>query len=79
MNLGVRITVHPKDAKADVTFIADTIAGKVYGCGKIVRTSDMEQYQKVTTLQKVSGLKEKIWLIFYAFQENSQKINLGMY
>ena len=36
MNLGVRITAHPKDANADVTFIADTIAGKVHGCGKIV-------------------------------------------
>ncbi|MFH1196288.1 MAG: glycoside hydrolase family 99-like domain-containing protein [bacterium] len=36
MNLGERVIAHPQDANADVTFIADTIAGKVYGCGKIV-------------------------------------------
>lgn len=36
LNLDARIVTDPRQAKADITFIADAIAGKVYGCGRIV-------------------------------------------
>ncbi|MBU4569898.1 MAG: CDP-glycerol glycerophosphotransferase family protein [Desulfomicrobium sp.] len=36
LTLGARIVTDPRKANADVTFIADTIAGKVHGCGRIV-------------------------------------------
>jgi len=35
-SLDATITINPYTKKVDVTFIADTIAGKVQGCGKIV-------------------------------------------
>lgn len=34
--LGVTVTAHPAQREADVTFIADTVAGLVRGCGVIV-------------------------------------------
>lgn len=36
LDLGVRVTAHPADAGADVTFIADTVGGHVRGCGLVV-------------------------------------------
>ncbi len=36
LNSGATIVANPRQKKVDVTFIADTIAGKVAGCGKIV-------------------------------------------
>jgi hypothetical protein len=36
LSLDATITSHPAQRKADITFIADTIAGRVRGCGRIV-------------------------------------------
>lgn len=36
LDSGATVVANPRDKKVEVTFIADTIAGKVTGCGKIV-------------------------------------------
>lgn len=52
--LGTAITTHPSQRKADVTFIADTIAGKVKGCGKIVNVGH-------GTISKGYYFTESVW------------------
>jgi len=54
LHLGVRIVADPRDAKTDVTFIADTIAGKVHGCGRIVNVGH-------GTISKGYYFTESVW------------------
>jgi len=54
LNLGARIVTDPRKANADVTFIADTIAGKVHGCGRIVNVGH-------GTISKGYYFTESVW------------------
>jgi CDP-glycerol glycerophosphotransferase (TagB/SpsB family)/glycosyltransferase involved in cell wall biosynthesis len=54
LTLGARIVTDPRKANADVTFIADTIAGKVHGCGRIVNVGH-------GTISKGYYFTESVW------------------
>jgi len=53
-SLGATVSASPYTQKADVTFIADTIAGKVQGCGKIVNVGH-------GTISKGYYFTESVW------------------
>jgi len=54
LNLGARIVTDPRKANADMTFIADTIAGKIHGCGRIVNVGH-------GTISKGYYFTESVW------------------
>jgi GT2 family glycosyltransferase/CDP-glycerol glycerophosphotransferase (TagB/SpsB family)/glycosyltransferase involved in cell wall biosynthesis/ubiquinone/menaquinone biosynthesis C-methylase UbiE len=54
VNSGFKIVTNPQDANADVTFIADTISGKVYDCGYIVNLGH-------GTISKGYYFTESVW------------------
>ncbi len=54
VDLGTRIEQNPRNARADVTFIADTIAGKVKDCGLIINVGH-------GTISKGYYFTESIW------------------
>jgi GT2 family glycosyltransferase/CDP-glycerol glycerophosphotransferase (TagB/SpsB family)/glycosyltransferase involved in cell wall biosynthesis len=53
-DLGVKVVNDPREIPVDVTFIADTIAGKVKGCGKIVNVGH-------GTISKGYYFTESVW------------------
>ena len=50
----VTLTRHPKERPVDITFVADTLAGKVQGCGKIVNVGH-------GTISKGYYFTESLW------------------
>ncbi|PID29707.1 MAG: hypothetical protein CSB55_01420 [Candidatus Cloacimonadota bacterium] len=53
-NLGARVVSDPRAVKVDVTFIADAIAGKTKGCGKVVNVGH-------GTISKGYYFTESVW------------------